>query len=178
LLMPFQKFKVSRCNLFFRSRELTARMATTVFDNVRDAVKEDSDSEGNHSSDGGADDEHEYGEEFEGEEEDVRTPFRKQEGRFSKSTPILVNSSPAPTSDLAPASDFEGLRVHDNDSLTDSSIAPSLRREASSVSRITSEGESSGTERGSIIKTLASLWSYKGAEYTPLEFPLCVYVPH
>ncbi|SCZ98276.1 BZ3500_MvSof-1268-A1-R1_Chr7-1g09080 [Microbotryum saponariae] len=35
-----------------------------------------------------------------------------------------------------------------------------------------SEGESSGTERGSIIKAISSLWAYRGADFTPLEYPL------
>lgn len=35
-----------------------------------------------------------------------------------------------------------------------------------------SEGESSGNERGSIIKAISSLWAYRGADFAPLEYPL------
>jgi len=37
-----------------------------------------------------------------------------------------------------------------------------------------SEGEmsSSGTERSSILKTISSLWQYRGCDYLPLEYPL------
>lgn len=157
-----------------------ASLKIDVFDNVRDAVRAESDSEGDGGSSdgGGADDELEFGEEGierdEGEKQARCSPLP-----LGLTTTIAI-TAPSPSISTSTSkdhsnspSDSEGGK-EDGGSVTDSSAHPSSSsyREPSVMSK--DNGETSGNERGSIIKTLASLWSYRGAEFTKLEFPLCV----
>ncbi|KAM0753044.1 hypothetical protein T439DRAFT_188475 [Meredithblackwellia eburnea MCA 4105] len=177
-----------------------------VFDNVRDAIKEDSDDDDSHSSDG-ADDEYDDDAE-QPEVDDENKPVDKSPQQASsqlsdpalsenRSNPINLGESSImdallhhPSSSIVPttapgdeSSDQRqmpnilaiALRpegVANQDSSEPPSVPPSPRLvDGFPIPRM-SEGESSGNERGSIMKAITNLWNYRGCEFTPLEVPL------
>lgn len=157
-----------------------ARPTVQVFDNVKDAVREDSDSEGGASSDG-ADDELDDEAEHDREEEtpDVGT-VKKEEGFVYEAGlvvvgaegttgPSLMHERPGGIEILPPAPPLLDALPTTDLGPRSPSLIDSL---ASTFPRITSDAESSGNERGSIIKAISNLWSYRGADFAPLEWPL------
>ncbi|KAL8278325.1 hypothetical protein RQP46_009217 [Phenoliferia psychrophenolica] len=163
-----------------------AHSTVQVFDNVRDAIKEDSDDDDSHSSDG-ADDE--YDEDVDVDDEVKPVPVEAEPvvhpsgpSEASSKESFVYDHPPEstdaamhypaaraaddsynaqPLEDLAPPTDSEPPSVPPSPRLTDGFPVPRV-----------SEGESSGTERGSIIKAISNLWTYRGGEFTPLEYPL------
>lgn len=176
-----------------RARPVAVTQPTVqVFDNVRDAVKEDSDSDETHSSDGADDEFDDDGDVEVGEREDDRRnstsgPDADQTLCAAEATKSTDETSagemPADALLHHPAARAPELVAPDEishrvEAATDSeapSVPPSPRLDGYSIPRM-SEGESSGNERGSIIKAISNLWSYRGGEFTPLDYPLFVLV--
>ena len=159
-----------------------AQPTIQVFDNVKDATKEESDSEDAQSSDG-ADDEYD-------DDHDPYAERRKAPENFvyDSQEPTSFATEPVPhqstsTSTGGPpvthvrTNTIEIPRLAEG---SDLSVPPSpaLTSDSFSFSRMLSEGESSGnergSERGSIIKAISNLWAYRGGDFTPLEYPLLV----
>lgn len=172
-----------------------AHPTVEVFDNVKDAAKEDSDDEDNHSSDG-ADDE--YDDDVEQDVDDQHPPhvlrqtggreisvastaesFVYEQGATREGGDALLHH-PATLYPL----DHQGeirLDVLDPSAAPSGLETPSAKPsplpptvDSATLPRM-SEGDSSGNERGSIIKAISNLWAYRGGDFTPLEYPL--YVP-
>lgn len=181
----------------------TANPTVEVFDNVTDAAKEDSDE---YSSDGADDEyDDDVGEVEADDDKLVIEPLIGHitgESRASTTSTIstaetYVYEAIQPTTsisdtlllptilpdDLAPseptlvdAADSLLARMKEDEASASSNSAMPGPSDSLSVPRI-SEGDSSSNERGgSIIKTLSKMFTYKGGEFTPLEFPLSVLV--
>jgi 1-phosphatidylinositol-3-phosphate 5-kinase len=159
-----------------------ARPVVQVFDNVKDAVKEDSDTE-SESSDA-ADDEYEG--EAEDHEEEGRTPRSSSQDLKGGAGEESDGKMPAPPHEQIP--NF----AKDDQQTTSGTVTPSLA-ESHSPSLVgsndtlnlpklahlsESEMSSSGPERQSIMRTLTNLWAYRGAEWKPLEYPTCVVISY
>lgn len=194
-----------------------------VFDNVRDAAKEDSDTDEDRSSGSGsdgADDEDDDDEDIKSDAEDdgkpttsktrSRSPSVNHEaGREPSSAstkesftyeplgppPTMLDALVQPPSEesIEPAlasvdesaevppettpttpSDETGAPKVEISEAEEPSVPPSpLLNDSFPLPRM-SEGESSGNERGSIIKAISNLWAYRGGDFTPLEYPLYV----
>lgn len=211
--------KLSRDNERERQRKLTlfrgkrarpvavAQSTIQVFDNVKDAAKEDSDEDDGHSSDGADDeDDDEHEEDSDGEDDGKGSRSRRSSpGRRARVEPSTASTkesftydatAPAismadvlarPTLESLPASAEEPatavkleevpkVKVSEGDVTSEAdapSVPPSpLLSEGFSTLPRMSEGESSGNERGSIIKAISNLWAYRGGDFTPLEYPL------
>ncbi|KAI5477182.1 1-phosphatidylinositol-3-phosphate 5-kinase [Pseudohyphozyma bogoriensis] len=170
-----------------------AHSTIQVFDNVRDAVKEDSDDdESSHSSGSdGADDEHDEEEEQPEPDEDRKVdaaPVRRgpsETSAVSSKESFVYEGNDAHTSiaeallhhpvasvpkEIVGASEDDASRT-DGQELEPPSVPTSPRLDGAAFPRM-SEGESSGNERGSIIKAISNLWSYRGGDFTPLDYPL------
>ena len=191
--------KQRRINVF-RGRSArpvaVAQPTILVFDNVRDAAFE-SDSEDIQSSDDGADDE------FDDDNDHDAYPDPRAERRAAitsrKASEDFIYDSQEPTSLVSDPSHHQSdsssagappvthVRTDTIEIIppriaegSDLSVPPSpaLTSDSFSFSRMLSEGESSGnergSERGSIIKAISNLWSYRGGDFTPLEYPLSV----
>lgn len=176
-----------------------------VYDTTRDALKEDSDEEGESNAGGSADDE------FDDEVEDAQPPpppTTTAKAPSSVKPSLLEGRGPPPVSSRRSAIVVEEPTINElidaeraatianatalvpvappsgGEASASSSVAPSPRLGVAAgvfdslpgISRVPtlSEGEmsSSGTERSSILKTISSLWQYRGCDYLPLEYPL------
>ena len=169
-----------------------------VYDTTRDALKEDSDEEGESNAGGSADDE------FDDEVEEQPAVVAAKAAPTATKPSLLEGRGPPPglqhrvvvqptINELIDAEAAAALVIATSTALvplasssggeasTPSSVAPSPRLDVGFdglplVSRVPtlSEGEmsSSGTERSSILKTISSLWQYRGCDYLPLEYPL------
>lgn len=179
-----------------RARPLAVPKASVnVFVSSKEALKEDSDDEGSSS---GADDEMDGDEEEEKDRTDANRPTKtavtsNQRGLDLEQVDQYLRDHRAslPLSSIPPSvatqlsmSSSEGSAGTDPATVgtgTESgpSIPPSpvIGAEPASLPRYghLSESEmssSTGTERQmSLMKTISSLWSYRGAEFTPLELP-------
>lgn len=175
----------------FRARRarpiVEPRTAILVFDNVKDAVREDSDSEDGHDSDGssGADDEYENEHDHGTFQEDLshhrseNTPRKASEESFLYDESVALSNSlpdPGPSVIHVRSNEIEilplAVEAVDSDSIPIVQQSPVLT-DTATFPRL-SEGESSGNERGSIMKALQTFWAYRGADFTPLEWPLYV----
>lgn len=172
-----------------------ARSTVQVFDNVRDAAKEDSDDE--RSSDG-ADDEEDDEHDVDSEVEDrpkVRLPTGVSPKRPNRDVsiassaetftydraPTMASALVCPQFDSMPSID---IGPHDiekpstpplptSSDTAPPSVPPSpLLPDGFATMPRMSDAESSGTERGSLIKAITNLWAYRGGDFTPLEYPL------
>lgn len=185
-----------------------------VFDNVKDAAKEDSDDDDGARSSDGADDEDddEHEEDSEGEDDPKASRSRsrsrpsspvrrardepsvastKESFTYEGSAPpaasiadVLVRPTAAESlagddaaAEAAPKSeDVPKVEVSEVDGAAEAealSVPPSpLLTDGFATMPRMSEGESSGNERGSIIKAISNLWAYRGGDFTPLEYPL------
>lgn len=181
----------------------TANPTVEVFDNVTDAAKEDSDE---YSSDGADDEYDDDGGEVEADDDKlVIEPLIGHligESRASTTSTIstaetyvyeavqpttsisdtltlpviLPNDLEASEPSLVDAADSLLARMKEDEASASSNSAMPGPSDSLSVPRV-SEGDSSSNERGgSIIKTLSKMFTYKGGEFTPLEFPLLVLV--
>lgn len=207
--------KLSRDNERERQRKLTlfrgkrarpvaiAHPTIQVFDNVKDAAKEDSDEDDGRSSDG-ADDEDDDEHEEDSDGEDVgkgsrsrrsspdhraraepSTTSTKENFTYDATAPavFMADALARPTLESLAASttalELEAVpkvEVSEVDATSEAdaiSVPPSpLLNEGFATLPRMSEGESSGNERGSIIKAISNLWAYRGGDFTPLEYPL------
>lgn len=151
-----------------------------VYTNARDALREDSD-DGSGTDDGSADDEQEEEEEVtikgpsaaKGEQQPEYRPALKPE-----ELPVSVVQPNTTSTDEKAAfesgSEF-GASLPNTPSI---SASPFLSADGSSsrLSQLSeSEMSSSGTERHSLMKTISSLWAYRSADFTPLEYPLSAF---
>ena len=190
---------------FFRGKRArpvgTAQPTIRIFQNARDAVKKvDSDEEDDGRSSVGADDEFDERdrEDEAGEQSAVDTAPAAIERQLSqkykepKATPTSMidamlhraEASPRSRSPAirqappAPPPAIANLTLEDSTDSSAPSAATSPAKPGQSAiqQRLTSDSEHSGTERsGSIMKTLSNLWSYRGCDFTPLEYPLYVF---
>ena len=165
-----------------RARPLAvAKPVLDVFTNAKDALREDSDDGSGSDDDGSADDEQEE-EEFTMKGKPAVSlpgatlllPDTKSE---LSTSPVKVSSQqqPASSATVDILSDI-GNSIPSTPSMP---ASPFLGTDLSS-SRLSqmseSEMSSSGTERHSLMKTISSLWAYRSADFTPLEYPLQVTV--
>ncbi|ORY91449.1 hypothetical protein BCR35DRAFT_274133 [Leucosporidium creatinivorum] len=90
--------------------------------------------------------------------------------------PTLQSVAPDEAAATVNAEDMPKVEISEADATSEAdapSVPPSpLLNEGFATLPRTSEGESSGNERGSIIKAISSLWAYRGGDFTPLEYPL------
>ncbi|KAK4057967.1 Mitochondrial distribution and morphology protein 12 [Microbotryomycetes sp. JL221] len=191
---------------------VSAQPTIQVFDNVKDAAKEESDDEGHAQSSDGADDEDDDEHDVDSEAE-TQQPTRptdiastsvessdhqaRSSGSRQQTDERLKSPRPAismadaliwpPLEAILPVTDSTREEVPQDDVKPEpsssskaepsSSDAPSvppsplLTDTFNTLPRM-SEGESSGNERGSIMKALSNLWAYRGPELAPLEYPL------
>lgn len=175
-----------------RARPLAIpRASANVFVSSKEALKEDSDDEGSSS---GADDEMDGDEDEEKDKQEITKGIKSGPGPIDlvKVDQFLRDhkANLSPGEPPMPPSMQTSLNTSEDSAETDPasigtgtesgpSIPPSpmIGSEPVSLPRYghLSESEmssSTGTERQmSLIKTLSSLWSYRGAEFTPLELP-------
>lgn len=174
-----------------------ARSTVQVFDNVRDAAKEDSDDDGHHSSDGADDeddDEHDVdsdADEAPRESRPVSSPKRSTRDVSVASSAEMYTYDGAssismaevlacPQLDAIPPivlrEDVDKPSTPPQQGSSDTappSVPPSpLLPDGFATLPRMSDAESSGTERGSLIKAITNLWAYRGGDFTPLEYPL------
>ncbi|KAK4700951.1 hypothetical protein P7C70_g5290, partial [Phenoliferia sp. Uapishka_3] len=172
-----------------RARPVAVAHSTVeVFDNVKDAIKEDSDDDESHSSDG-ADDEYDDDAEQPDVDEDSKpdpSQHHPKEVSAVSTQESFVYDTPLESamhhpSALAPDDSYSSkppeplavlVRADGPDSSEPPSVPPSPRLSDGFPIPRMSEGESSGNERGSIIKAISNLWTYRGGEFTPLDYPL------
>jgi 1-phosphatidylinositol-3-phosphate 5-kinase len=153
-----------------------ARPVVQVFDNVRDAVKEDSDDAASESSEA-ADDEYEG--EGEGEDEDSRTPTLKTPKEVvgggsggEELSNVQYGKDSALREEPQSAAEVETPSV--SGSPYPSLIGGSDTLGVAKLSHLSeSEMSSSGPERQSLMRTITKLWAYRGAEWKPLDYPTC-----
>lgn len=175
-----KRFGFSR---YRRARPIAvARPTVEVFDNVRDAVKEESDEEEVKSSD-------EADDEFEDDDRPSGDKSRRKPGRdrmsseASKDSYVDDNSSaPIPKAYKESAAQNSSVSdsVRSEETATPSSAKQPFVPPSPSISESVFRGGqysdvevgSVGTERSSILRTLSSLWESRGAEFLPLDFPL------
>ena len=188
--------KQRRINVF-RGRSArpvaVAQPTIQVFDNVKDAAKEESDSEDAQSSDG-ADDEYDYDHDHDpypdsrAERRTAITPRKASEDFvYDSQEPTSFVTQPSPHQSTSSSTGVPPVTHVRPDTIeiippriadgSDLSVPPSpaLTSDSFSFSRMVSEGESGserGSERGSIIKAISNLWAYRGGDFTPLEYPL------
>lgn len=212
--------KLSRDNERERQRKLTlfrgkrarpvavAHPTIQVFDNVKDAAKEDSDEDDGRSSDGADDeDDDEHEEDSDGEDDgkgsrsrrssperrarlEPSTTSTKESFTYDATAPAIsmadVLARPTLETLVAPDEPTAALKMEEVPKVEVSEVdatseadapsvppSPLLNEGFATLPRM-SEGESSGNERGSIIKAISNLWAYRGGDFTPLEYPLCV----
>ncbi|BGP31249.1 Mitochondrial distribution and morphology protein 12 [Rhodotorula toruloides] len=172
---------------------ITSQPTVRIFDNIRDAIKEDSSDEEGAQSDArsaeesdGADDE--FDDEHDAPEpEDM--PGVAMDGQAAAEPeavprpkqPTLATSSMADA--LARSNSGAGSDVllfqpsssdHASGEPSDSDY-PSIPHSPTGADSCTfprmSEGESSGTERRSLFNALSSLWNYRNGDFSPLAYP-------
>lgn len=171
---------------------LEARMTIQVYDNVKDAVKEDWYDKENESSDG-ADDEFDDDNDVEEADEEAQKASQPVEDTRSKE-PIGASSDerenkqevqlplPSSTIDILlhhPSSraivgttDKESSEAKSYNSKESSIMTPSsMFPDAFTLPRM-SEGESSGPEKGSIMRALSNMWNYRNIDLPPVDYPL------
>ncbi|KAM0788818.1 hypothetical protein ACM66B_002904 [Microbotryomycetes sp. NB124-2] len=189
-----------------RARPVVSEQPTIqVFDNVKDAAKEDSDDD-TRSSDGADDeddDEHDVDSEAEGASKIENAPGTQNDTADQSTNPELPDSEPPatrppismadallwpPLEAILPVTDSTRLDAPQQEA-EDVTAPKTSKTEQSSSEALSvppspllpdhfatlprmSEGESSGNERGSIMKAISSLWAYRGNELAPLEYPL------
>ncbi|KAK4055651.1 Mitochondrial distribution and morphology protein 12 [Microbotryomycetes sp. JL201] len=189
-----------------RARPVVSEQPTIqVFDNLKDATKEDSDDD-TRSSDG-ADDEDDDEHDVDSDAEAVSKIEPSASGHKNCDEAMVHSDLPDTTSAASrpPISMADALlwppieailpvtdsthtenshgNVEDANALKSSKTEPSssdalsvppsplLPEHFATLPRM-SEGESSGNERGSIMKAISSLWAFRGHELAPLEYPL------
>ncbi|GAA5894437.1 hypothetical protein JCM8208_006239 [Rhodotorula glutinis] len=179
---------------------ITSQPTVQIFENIRDAIKEDSDDDDGAGSDaesGGADDE--FDDEQEPPERDDEAKLATDGTSPAKNAhlrppePSTAPSTSAPTgissmtmSDALARSSHgadpaggllmppPALEQHSTAEPSDSdfpSIPPSPIMPDSFTFPRMSEGESSGAERRSIFNAFSSLWNYRNGDFSPLAYP-------
>jgi 1-phosphatidylinositol-3-phosphate 5-kinase len=168
-----------------------------IFDNIRDAIKEDSSDEeesqrGARSAEesDGADDEFDDDHDVP-EPEDIGAGATGVPAAASHETvshadqPVLSTSTMADAlarSNSAASGDALLLHPSSSDHVSgepSDSDYPSIPHSPTGPDSFTfprmSEGESSGTERRSLFNALSSLWNYRNGDFSPLAYPTCVH---
>ncbi|BGO98590.1 Mitochondrial distribution and morphology protein 12 [Rhodotorula toruloides] len=172
---------------------ITSQPTVRIFDNIRDAIKEDSsDEEGGQSDARSAEESDGADDEFD-DEHDVPEPEDMPGGAVDASAaaqpqavprpkqPTLATSSMADAlarSNSAAGSDVLLLQPSSSDHASgepSDSDYPSIPHSPTGADSFTfprmSEGESSGTERRSLFNALSSLWNYRNGDFSPLAYP-------
>ncbi|GJN89682.1 hypothetical protein Rhopal_002669-T1 [Rhodotorula paludigena] len=177
---------------------ITSQPTVQIFENIRDAILEDSDDDGVDSSSssgesGGADDEFDDEQEPPEREDDGNVVVRSSPGKATVlhkpesdqqlgSAPLIVssmadalarsnNGSQAPPHErhLDPLDTQLGA-IEPSDSDFPSVPASPVMPDSFTFPRM-SEGESSGAERRSIFNAFSSLWNYRNGDFSPLAYP-------
>ncbi|GEM08377.1 1-phosphatidylinositol-3-phosphate 5-kinase [Rhodotorula toruloides] len=172
---------------------ITSQPTVRIFDNIRDAIKEDSsDEEGSECAARSAEESDGADDEFD-DEHDAPEPAEIGGGATDGSAAAEQDSVPRaeqPTLSTLSMADAlvrsnstassEAMRLQPSSSDQASgepsdSDYPSVPHSPTGPDSLTfprmSEGESSGTERRSLFNALSSLWNYRNGDFSPLAYP-------
>ncbi|KAJ8294581.1 1-phosphatidylinositol 3-phosphate 5-kinase fab1 [Rhodotorula toruloides] len=172
---------------------ITSQPTVRIFDNIRDAIKEDSSDEEGAQSDARSAEESDGADDEFDDEHDAPEPEDMPGGAVDgpaapepeavprPQQPTLATSSMADAlarSNSAARSDVLLLQPSSSDHASgerSDSDYPSIPHSPTGADSFTfprmSEGESSGTERRSLFNALSSLWNYRNGDFSPLAYP-------